>query len=114
MLRGLGGVGEEFRGEDGDVKDGGAGDEAGEGGDGGGGGGDGDSSEDSPNVVLRVVSSPASRIFSGVVSSLEPEADRRAAAAAVPLFLARTVALWLARVAVKAALVRFRARGLAL
>ena len=112
MLRGLGGVGEEFEGEDGDVKDGGAGDETGEGGDGGGGGGDG--GEDSSNVVLRAVSSPASRIFSGVVSSLEPEADRRAAAAAIPLFFARTVALWLARVAVKTALVRFRARGLAL
>ena len=112
MLRESGGVGEEVEGWDGDVKDGGAGDEAGEGGDGGGGGGDG--GEDSPNVVLRAVSSPAHRIFSGVVLSLEPEADRRAAAAAVPLFLARTVALWLARVAVKGALVRFRARGLAL
>ena len=79
----------------------------GEAGDGGGGGCGG---EDSPKVMLRAVSSTAPRNFSGVESSLE--ADRRVAA--VPLFLARTADLWLARRAVSAALVLFRASGRAL
>ena len=81
----------------------GAGVEAGGGGDGGGGG------EDSPSVMLRSVSSPAPRSFSGVGSSLGVETDRRVAA--IPLFLARTAALWLARDAVNAALVLFSASG---
>jgi len=81
-----------------------AGDKAGDVGDGGGGG------EYSPNVVFRASSSPAPRSFSGVNSSFE--ADCRTAA--VPLFLARTAALWLARDAVSAAFALFTASGRAL
>ena len=66
----------------GNVEEDGAGDESGDGWDGGGGG------EARPNVMLRAVSSPAPRSFSGV--ELSVEADCRNA---VPLFLARTAAL---------------------
>jgi len=58
-----------------------------------------------PNVMFRASSLPAPRSFSGVDSSFE--ADRRTAA--VPLFLARTAALWHARDTVSAALVLFKA-----
>ena len=98
---GVGGEGEGVEGEGGEVEDG-----EGEGGEGEGGEGEGGE----PNVMLNVSSSPGSRSFSGVQSSLD--ADSRVAA--VPLFLARTAALLLARVAVSAVLAFFKASGRAL
>ena len=79
------------------------GDVVGDSGDGGGGG------EDRPSVMLRAVSSPAPRSFSGVDSL---EADSREAA--VPLLQARAAALWLTHEAVSAALAFFTASSRAL
>jgi len=115
---GEGGEGEGGEGEGGEGEGGeGEGGEGGEGEDGEGKGGEeggegGDDGEDSPKVMLRAISSPAPvpRSFSGVVSSLEVETR----VAAAPLFLARTAARWLERVAVSNAFALFRASGRAL
>jgi len=57
--------------------------------------------------MFKVFGTSAPRSVSG-------EAERCAIVVACPLFLAMTAALWLARVAVRAAFTRFIGRGLAL
>ena len=100
----------DVEGEDGEGE-GGEG-EGGEGGEEGGVGGEegGEGVEDCPNLMFRAFSSPAPRSFPGVESPLDAEL----CVAAAPLFLARTAALWLERVAVNTALAFFKASGRAL
>jgi hypothetical protein len=64
--------------------------------------------------MFRMFGPSAPRSFSGVSSSLGGEVDWRAVAAAFHLLLAMTAALWLARVEVTAAFMRFIGIGLAL
>jgi len=100
---GEGGEGEGGEGEGGEGEGG-----EGEGGEGGGGG------DVHPVDIFKVYGISAPRSFSGVVSPPGGEVDRHAVAAAWPLLLAITAALWLACVAVMAAFTRFIDKGLAL
>ena len=82
----------------------------GEGGEGEGGegeGGEGEGGDVHPVDIFKVYGISAPRSFSGVASPPGGEVDLCAVAAACPLLLAMTAALWLARVAVMAAFTRF-------